>query len=154
MDRLEAYLWSAADILRGAIDSSDYKGYIFGLLFLKRLSDRFEEECAAIVAEGGDPEDADDHQFFVPKAARWPAIQRTSTEIGEVLNKACAALENSNERTFEGVLGGIDYNDERKLGDARQRDTVLARLVQHFSRVNLKNANLAGPTCSAGPTST
>lgn len=145
VDQLERYLWSAADILRGSIDSSDYKGYIFGLLFLKRLSDRFEEECEVVKAEGGDPEEPDEHEFFVPKAARWGAIQRASTEIGEVLMKACAALENSNERTLEGVLGGIDYNDERKLGDARYRDTVLARLVQHFSRVNLRNSNLAEP---------
>jgi len=51
-ERLERYLWSAADILRGSIDSSDYKGFIFGLLFLKRLSDRFDEECEALVADG------------------------------------------------------------------------------------------------------
>src|SRR5258708_2505359 len=53
--RLEGYLWSAADILRGSIDSSDYKNYIFGLLFLKRLSDRFEEECEALLKDGDDP---------------------------------------------------------------------------------------------------
>ncbi|MCK6685912.1 MAG: N-6 DNA methylase, partial [Thermoanaerobaculia bacterium] len=145
VDQLERYLWSAADILRGSIDSSDYKSYIFGLVFLKRLSDRFDEECDAVLADGGNPEDPDEHQFFVPKAARWSTIQKASTEIGEVLNKACAALENANERTLEGVLGGMDYNDERKLGDARQRDTVLARLVQHFSRLTLRNSNLSEP---------
>jgi type I restriction enzyme M protein len=144
IDKLEGYLWSAADILRGSIDSSDYKSFIFGLLFLKRLSDRFDEECEVIVKEGGDPEDKDEHQFFVPKRARWSHIQKAATGLGELLNMACAALEESNAG-LEGVLGGIDYNDPNKLGDARNRDNVLARLVQHFSQLNLRNENISEP---------
>ena len=143
-EQLEGYLWSAADILRGSIDSSDYKGFIFGLLFLKRLSDRFEEECELLRDEGADPEDPDEHQFFVPKRARWSQIERTATNIGDTLNKACSALEEGNA-SLEGVLGGIDFNDERKLGDTKNRDTVLSRLVQHFSRINLRNSSLSEP---------
>ena len=118
------------------------------MLFLKRLSDRFEEEAEKLIAEGVSEEvawtDPDEHQFFVPDRARWSAIGKKATNIGEALNKACAALEEQNS-SLEGVLGGIDYNDERKLGDAKNRDTLLSRLVQHFSQVPLRNDRMAEP---------
>ena len=144
-DKLERYLWSAADILRGSIDSSDYKGFIFGMLFLKRLSDRFEEEQEALRSvPGADPEDPDEHEFFVPKSARWRSLQKVAEGIGEALNRAAAALEARNPK-LEGVLAGIDFNDERRLGDARTSDVVLSKLVLHFGRLDLRNANLSEP---------
>jgi type I restriction enzyme M protein len=97
---LERYLWSAADILRESIDSSDYKNYILGFLFLKRLSDRFEEESEIVRRQGGNPEDRDEHQFFVPPRARWSVLQKAVTGIGEELNRASADLEDMNPALF------------------------------------------------------
>jgi len=144
---LNTKVWQAADILRGSIDSADYKNYILGLLFLKRLSDVFVEEAEEIEKETGDKDlawnDPDEHQFFVPERARWDNIRRVSIQIGDELNKACAELEDKNP-LMEGVLASIDFNSD-KLGDAKQRDTTLLQLIQHFSTISLKNIDLSEP---------
>jgi type I restriction enzyme M protein len=146
--QLFSHIWGAADILRGSIDSSDYKGYIFAMMFLKRLSDVFDEEAERIIAETGDAklayEDPDEHTFFVPQRARWSELGKTSAHLGDLINKACAALEEQN-LALEGVLAGIDFNDEHKLGDAKNRDIVLSKLILHFSEVSLRNADLPEP---------
>src|SRR3954471_20564598 len=112
--QLEAHLWESANILRGSIDSSDYKNYIFGLLFLKRLNDVFVETAKRIEEEEGDDYgwyDRDEHQFFVPERARWTHVQSQTQDIGDTINKAFEALEEENA-SLQGVLATIDFNDK------------------------------------------
>ena len=143
---LQSKLWQAADILRGQIDSADYKNYIFSLLFLKRLSDRFDEEVEAAVAAGVPRDvavtDMDEHQFAVPPAAHWSQICSTPMNLGEAINVAGSAIEEANVGRLDGVLGGTNWNDETKLGSPVNREGIIRRLLNHFSDLDLRDRNL------------
>ncbi|OGW40879.1 MAG: type I restriction-modification system subunit M [Nitrospirae bacterium RBG_13_39_12] len=144
LEKLKAHLWESANILRGSIDASDYKNYIFGLLFLKRLSDVFDEEGERMEKETKDKELAwktpDEHGFFVPKKAHWNHIKTKTQNLGELLNKANAALEEANDKKLEGVLVATDFNDKDRLPDE-----ILSKLIAHFSKFSLRNDNLSDP---------
>lgn len=142
--QLESHLWESANILRGSIDSSDYKSYIFGLLFLKRINDVFEEQQEALFEKHGEKigdllkDDPDQYQFYVPEKARWDEVRSKGQDIGTAINVAFEALENDNA-TLEGVLTTIDFNREVLTDD------ILQQLLQHFSLLNLQNRNLSEP---------
>jgi type I restriction enzyme M protein len=140
---LESHLLAAANILRGSIDSADYKNYIFGMLFLKRLSDVFEDVARKIEKETGDKwlawKDRDQHSFFVPERARWDHIQNQERDIGAEINKAFEVLEDENP-ILRKVLAVIDFNDKDLLPDH-----VLSKLIAHFSRVRLGKEDFEDP---------
>lgn len=138
LDTLESWLWDSANILRGSIDSSDFKNYIFGLLFLKRSNDVFEEEVATIMQrENIAREDAEDETYFqLPEEARWGEITSKTENIGIALDIAFAAIERDNT-TLEGVMTATKFGDKEKLSDA-----VLQRLLRHFNQHSLANKDL------------
>ena len=135
---MEDFLWKSANILRGSIDSSEYKQYIFGFLFLKRISDQFEEERKVV---SGNPDDPDNYQFYVPSPARWKEIRKISEGIGKAIDEGFDAIEERN-KVLEGVLTPIQFENPDKLTDA-----TLNKLMTHFNqpKFNLANSNLSDP---------
>jgi type I restriction-modification system DNA methylase subunit len=124
----EATLWAAADKLRNNMDAAEYKHVVLGLIFLKYISDAFEERHAQLLKEvdqGADPEDRDEYRadniFWVPKEARWPFLQSNAKQatIGKFVDDAMVAIERDN-RSPKGVLPK-DYArpalDKQQLGE-------------------------------------
>lgn len=137
--QLESHLWEAANILRGSIDAGDYKHYIFGLLFYKRLSDVWQEEFEAKFAQYKNAElaaEADEHRFDIPPGNFWHEVRKHTTNIGEHLNTAFQAIEDANAR-LKGVFQDVDFNNKERFPDA-----MLERLLQHFDLHRLRNADV------------
>lgn len=141
LETLESWLWDSANILRGSIDSSDFKNYIFGLLFLKRANDVFEEEVENIMQRDKvSREEAESYTYIqIPPNARWQHIISQTENVGITLDKAFAAIENENT-SLEDVLTTTKFGDKEKLSD-----DLLQRLLSHFNQYSLSNADLATP---------
>lgn len=137
---LETYLWGAAVVLRGLIDAGDYKQYIFPLVFLKRISDVYDEEHAAAMEVYGDEELADlpeNHRFAIPDGCHWSDIRSVTSDLGSTVLRAMRAIESANPDTLPGVFGDGDWGNKNLLPDS-----TLSDLIEHFSTRTLSIANL------------
>ena len=136
---LERHLWGAADLLRGSIDSGDFKHYIFGLLFYKRLCDVWEEEYEERLAEYEDAAlaaDPEEHRFDIPEGCFWQDVRKQSVDIGTILNTSFRAIEDANPR-LKGVFQDVDFANKERFPDH-----LLDSLLQHFETHRMRKADV------------
>ena len=141
----EKQIWDAACVLRGNIDASEYKSVVLGLIFLKYISDRFEEKYQELLAEGdGFEEDIDEYTsegiFFVPVNARWSVIasKAHTPEIGTVIDDAMRAIEKENKRLKDILPKNFARPelDKRRLGDVVDLFTNI-QMIEHGSEKDI-----------------
>lgn len=141
LSQLEQYLSKAAWILKGPVDASDFKVYIFPLLFFKRISDVYDEEFKNAFEESeGDKDYAnlpEFHRFIIPEGCHWKNVRETTSNVGLAIEKALRGIEQANQQFLYGIFGDAQWSNKNKLSDR-----LLIDLIEHFSQYDLCNSNV------------
>lgn len=136
---LETHLWHAAHIISGPIDASDYKTYIFPILFFKRICDVYEEEFELALVQVGDEELAKGdmfHRILIPENCHWSHVFNRTKDIGQALKDAFRGIELANPK-LHGIFGDASWTNKNRLSDE-----LLSTLLNHFNKINLGVASV------------
>ena len=146
-DEINSILWKACDTFRGTVDASEYKNYILVMLFVKYISDVWQEHYETLTEKFGNDEDMilrrmQRERFVLPKGCNFQELynQRNEANVGEIINIALEHIEETNKQKLSGVFRNIDFNSEANLGQTKDRNTRLKHLLDDFndSRLNLR----------------
>jgi type I restriction enzyme M protein len=150
-DEVNQSLWRACDTFRGKIDSTLYKDYILVMLFVKYVSDIYKEHKNALMAKYHNDKEMVERQmrrerFVLNEHSTFDHLydKRTASNIGEVINKALADIEEENKAKLRGVFRNIDFNSEIVLGQTKDRNAMLKTLLEDFSKIDLSPSRLIG----------
>ncbi|MGB3412838.1 MAG: class I SAM-dependent DNA methyltransferase [Microthrixaceae bacterium] len=136
LQELESRLWAAANALRGPVDPSDFKAYVFPVLFLKWISDTWTWEHAQAIEDFGEDvlaeEAADYHRFAIPEGCHWYDLKKVSTNVGSALQKLLDRLQEANHQKLAGVFGDVAWGNKDRLPEAN-----LLNLIDSFDSLRL-----------------
>jgi type I restriction enzyme M protein len=144
LDDVKRIAWAACDTFRGVVDPAEYKDYILVFLFLKYITDVWDEHYTEAKARYGEDDERirrrmERERFFLPKGASFDDLfaKRGADNVGELINIALDEIEEANKAKLEGVFRGLDFNSETKLGTTRDRNRRLKNLLEDFAKLDL-----------------
>ena len=139
-NEINGILWKACDTFRGTVDPAQYKDYILVMLFVKYVSDVFQDHWDALKEEFGDDEERirrrlKRDRFQLPKGCSFAEVYelRNEANLGEIINHALEEIEEANKKKLEGVFRNIDFNSESNLGRTKERNVRLKSLLEDFN---------------------